>query len=394
MERSAVDTIRGYCYQVDKTIIEIFSLPQMDDSVEVECIEDIDVYNDGHLTAIQCKYYESTEYNHSVISKPIRLMLAHYKENKGKGINYYLFGHYKTGQHKLVLPLTVDFFKTNLLTYTENKINHEYHTENKLSDEDLTKFLDNLVININAKSFLEQKKELIQIIKTYYQCEEYEAEHYLYSNAFRKIYDVSCNKQERKIIKRDFVEGINKSKVLFNLWVYKYEGRKEYLKKLKESFFRRGMNTSPYARFFLLESNEDVDINEIKDCIYQIQKNWSNLSRRLLQPYSPFLLINGISKAKLRELKNKLFKEELFFIDGYPFKGSDFTPQLLIDGFSSRDVYFQFINDENDFNELLHHVKIRKEIYQFYISKCVNVPTNEYQINIQVKDFTDIKEIV
>ncbi|MGO3882895.1 MAG: DUF4297 family anti-phage-associated protein [Proteus vulgaris] len=394
MDRSAVDTIRGYCYQVDKTIIEIFSLPHMDDSVDVECIEDIDVYNDGHLTAIQCKYYESTEYNHSVISKPIRLMLTHYKENKQKGVNYYLFGHYKAGQHKLALPLSVDFFKTNFLTYIENKIKHEYHIESELSDEDLTNFLNRLVININAKSFLEQKKEIIHIIKNHYQCAEYEAEHYLYSNAFRKTYDISCNKQERKIKKRDFVEGINKSRALFNLWLYEYEGRKEYLKKLKESFFRRGVNTSPYARFFLLESKDDVDINEIKDCIYHIQKNWSNLSKRLLQPYSPFLFIYGISKDKLWKLKNQLFKEELFFNDGYPFKGSDFTPQLLIDGFSNRDINFQFINDEKDFNELLKHVKIRKEVYQFYIDKCVNIPLNEHQVNIQVKDFSDIKEIV
>ncbi|KJP91455.1 hypothetical protein VE16_22870, partial [Enterobacter hormaechei] len=118
MDRSAVDTIRGYCYQVDKTIIEIFSLPQMDDSIDIECIEDIDVYNDGHLTAIQCKYYESTDYNHSVISKPIRLMLSHFKDNKEKGANYYLFGHYKSGQNKLTLPLKVDFFKSNFLIYT------------------------------------------------------------------------------------------------------------------------------------------------------------------------------------------------------------------------------------------------------------------------------------
>ncbi|WP_407201021.1 hypothetical protein [Citrobacter freundii] len=59
--------------------------------------------------------------------------------------------------------------------------------------------MDRLVININAKSFDDQKKETIQIIKNHFQCEDYEAEHYLYSNAFRKIYDISCNKKDRRI---------------------------------------------------------------------------------------------------------------------------------------------------------------------------------------------------
>lgn len=394
VDRSAVDTIRGYCYQVDKTIVEIFSLPQMDDSIDIECIEDIDVYNDGHLTAIQCKYYESTDYNHSVISKPIRLMLSHFKDNKEKGANYYLFGHYKSGQNKLTLPLKVDFFKSNFLTYTEKQIKHEYHIENGLTEEDLQAFLDRLVININAKSFTDQKKQTIQIIKNHFQCEDYEAEHYFYSNAFRKTYDISCNKKDRRIKKSDFIESINKSRVLFNIWFYQYEGRKEYLRKLKESFISRSVNTSPYARFFILESQDKTDIKTVKDCIYKIQSNWSNLSKRAVRPYSPFLLVHGISEDQLYELKNQLYNENLIFADGYPFKGSVFTPKILVEGFSNKEIHFQFINDIDDFNEILNSIHIRKEVYQFYTKNCLDIPSQLPQVNIQVKDFADIKEIV
>ena len=95
MDRSAIDTIRGYCYQFDKSILEVLSLESDTDSIEVEGIEDVDIVQQGELSAIQCKYYEKTSYNHSVIAKPIRLMLEHFSKNTDQIGNYHLFRHYK-----------------------------------------------------------------------------------------------------------------------------------------------------------------------------------------------------------------------------------------------------------------------------------------------------------
>ena len=53
------------------------------DTVSIEGIEDVDINHLDETTAIQCKYYSKTEYNHSVIAKPIRLMLSNYKETLG-----------------------------------------------------------------------------------------------------------------------------------------------------------------------------------------------------------------------------------------------------------------------------------------------------------------------
>lgn len=73
-----------------------------------------------------------------------------------------------------------------------------------------------------------------------------------------------------------------------------------------------------------MEFQDKIDIKTVKDCIYKIQLNWSNLSKRADRPYSP-LLVHGISEDKLYELKNQLYNENLIFADGYPFKGSVFT---------------------------------------------------------------------
>ncbi|NHB61388.1 DUF4297 family anti-phage-associated protein [Photorhabdus sp. RW14-46] len=395
MYRNAVDTIRGYCYQFDKTILEAISLNELDDYIEVESIEDIDVYQDGHLKAIQCKYYESTVYNHSVIAKPIRLMLSHYKNNHNHSGEYYLFGHYKEGHEKLTLPLTVEILKNNFLTYTENKIYHEYHTELNITDIELESFLLRLTININAKSFSEQKKEIFEKLSSYFQCKKYEAEHYYYSNAFKIINILACNKENRKITKREFIDSINKSKILFNIWIYKHEGRTAYLRKIKQNFFKRDINTPPHARFFILEAKKYDTINDIKNCIYKIQKNWSNLSTRTNKPFSPFILITGINKNTLTKVKTELFDEGLVFCDGYPFKGSEFQQSLITSNMANREMKFQFIDCDDDLEAILEYgIKNRIEIYQFYIEKALELPTKYSAVNIQVNDFSDIMEII
>ncbi|HAS1185996.1 TPA: hypothetical protein I3819_004381, partial [Enterobacter cloacae] len=108
--RSAIHAIKGYFYQFDKTIVELLHT-QDDDVIYVEGVEDIDLKNADEITAIQCKYYENTEYNHSVIAHPIQLMLKDYaKRLAGKEdiYKYTLYGHYPSGHDKLTLPLTIE----------------------------------------------------------------------------------------------------------------------------------------------------------------------------------------------------------------------------------------------------------------------------------------------
>lgn len=71
--RDAVDTIKGYYYQFDYFIFQLISLVNEEDTVTIEGIEDVDILEEKEMVAVQCKYYAKTEYNHSVIAKPIRL---------------------------------------------------------------------------------------------------------------------------------------------------------------------------------------------------------------------------------------------------------------------------------------------------------------------------------
>src|SRR5687768_11131471 len=160
VNRSAVNTIRGYFYQFDRTILEILSLSDWTDTVDIECIEDIDKNASDETIAIQCKYYSLTEYNHSLLAKPIRLMLDDFFQRIRNGkplIRYKLYGCYETGQHKLPSSIGLQFLKDHFLTYIQKGIKHEYHNALNLNDTELEKFLARLDIDINAESYREQQ---------------------------------------------------------------------------------------------------------------------------------------------------------------------------------------------------------------------------------------------
>jgi predicted helicase len=98
-ERSAKDSIKGYLYQFDYTILQILSATP-GQTIVVEGIEDVDVNSATEFTAIQCKYYSNSEYNHSIIKEPIQLMLRHFKQckvNNTQLYSYKLRGSYASG---------------------------------------------------------------------------------------------------------------------------------------------------------------------------------------------------------------------------------------------------------------------------------------------------------
>lgn len=96
--RSANVTIKGYFYQFDHSIIQLLSAPNSDAAVLVEGIEDIDLVDGDDGVLIQCKYYEGTEYNHSVIKDAVIQMLRHFHSDGCKSsqkLKYRIYGHYR-----------------------------------------------------------------------------------------------------------------------------------------------------------------------------------------------------------------------------------------------------------------------------------------------------------
>lgn len=206
-DRSAVDTIRGYFYQFDLSIFSVLQLTSPDDSIEIECTEDIDIRTASEVTATQCKYYAKTEYNHSVIKDAIKHMASHFKESldgtKPK-IAYSIKGHYESGQEKLDGGVDVDFLKKHFLTYTKDKVICHHHLDLELSDADLNEFLVRLTIDIKAKEFDQQFREVVRALQVALGGSLFAAEYFFYNNALAVIRDLSikASPADRAITKK------------------------------------------------------------------------------------------------------------------------------------------------------------------------------------------------
>lgn len=394
--RDAVDTIKGYYYQFDYFILSILSLVGENDKIYLECIEDIDVETANDLTAVQCKYYSGTEYNHSLIAKAVRYMLQDYSKNKTNSINYKIYGYYKSGQNKLPDELDLNFVKKYFLTYTEKKIQYKEYEILGLKDDEIKEFIKHLEIDINAISFEEQESKIIENLMKIFKCNEYEADTMYYNNSLRIVKNIAINKnkENRKISKKEFLNQINSKEVLFNQWYLNRRNIQEYCKKIKKDYFTY-TNISPYERFFLIECNELLSEIEIKDIIFKISEKWTNIKLKQPTPFCPYIFLYGISDEKKLAVKKFLQEEEFYFIDGYDFKDATFNVKSIIKRANFHNgIKIKFIDDLVNLEKTLDSLSGTKEIYQFFINKPFFYNEKYKNIRIPIIETKNIIDII
>lgn len=394
--REAIDTITGYFYQFDKTILELLNQDNENDAVCIEGIEDIDVITADKTNAIQCKYYAKTEYNHSVIKKPIILMLQHYAKNKQNGINYHLYGHYKSG-HKKLKKITVELLKKYFLTYKKDNITHCVHDELSLNDYELASFLEHFNIDIHAPSFEDQYNKIINSIKENLAVSRVEAELYHYNAAFKVIKNLSImqSKDDRLITKRDFIRKIQTRDEVFDAWFIKRKGREKYIKLVKKEYLSSGLNMDSFDRFFLFECCGNENLADIKEVVLLIAKKWSKISPRQNPSFCPTIYIKGLSADKLNKLINTIYSEGILFVDAYPFKGSKLFPNhFYTEPTKTNKLQFRFVESIEDLKELISEAVRNVEIYQFFMDDVFF--ENEGAINkkIKIDDIDYIKDMM
>lgn len=243
-KRSAEATIAGYLYQFDKSIVEILKRENEEDNVTIEGIEDIDIGGEEiNSTSIQVKYYEGSEYNHSVIAEAIRYLFYNYIDflnGKCERRYYYLYGYYSSGKDKLKVDdkfvlqdnggkKAIDILKDSFLTYKPQNGPEEKYYLHKLVDyinedgniekrevleEELNDFISLLRININAKSLDEQYEELLSLLEEKIDnCKSKdEAEKYYYNNALKVIFKLAQEKDKTTVSKIETIKELRSNK--------------------------------------------------------------------------------------------------------------------------------------------------------------------------------------
>lgn len=402
--REAIDTITGYFYQFDKTILEILKQESTDVSICIEGIEDVDIVGVGETSAIQCKYYAKTEYNHSVIKKPIILMLRHFSENRNSDIKYYLYGHYKSG-HEEFSDFSCATLKSDFLTYKKteedsegekNKVTHFVHKELNLTDSDLEEFLRILTVDIHAPSIEDQYQRIIEKIVEELNVSSSEAELYHYNSALKVIRNLSIKQSrgERYIAKSEFLKHITVKDEIFDAWFIKRKGRDKYIKAIKKEYLSSGLNMEAFNRFFLIDCDFDESLPELKEAILLIAKKWAKTSKRQIPTFCPSIYLHGLSPEKLVDLKNIIYTEGTAFLDPYPFKGSDFSSKHFYTAPSVENkVKFKFVDFISDLNVLIEKSPSTVEIYQFFREEEYFINDRNKHVKIKVEDISYIKDL-
>ena len=376
-DRSATATIKGYFYQFDQTIVSLLEASPHG-SVTVEGVEDIDLDDPGESALLQCKYYEGTEYNHSVIKEAVVHMLRHFHAAgcpSSQVFRYRLHGHYQGGQHKLKLPLTTDFVKEHFLTFTKEKKVHKVHEELALTDEQLADFLALLDINVNAPSYDAQKATMAKLlVREIAGCTSNDAQTFFYPMAINVVQGlaVEADVAQRKITKLQFLKAINRKDVVFNAWLRDYMGREYFAKMVRRKYFSHGRIKLPKAcRFFVIEMGDEFEVAKASGMLAGLGRKFSH-TEHLRTPaadrFCPYVLLRGLTPERLVELKESLRNQGVAFIDGYPFHGAAFSPTMLAEDPTKERLWtLKFVPDENELAPTIAACKgSLVEVYDFH----------------------------
>lgn len=337
--RSANATIKGYFYQFDHTIVQLLAASSPHASVVVEGIEDIDLDDGDNSLLVQCKYYEGTTYNHSVIKDAVIQMMRHFHSlgcPTSPKFRYRIFGHYKEGQEKLDAGIDLDLLKGSFLTYVHDKVKHEVHSELGISDAQLNTFCGMLNVNIKAPSYEEQQKQVVKLLVSQISgCKPDDAEIFYYPNAINVIQALAipANESDRRITKGNFIAAVNRKEIVLSMWLRQKFGDDYYAKLIKKKHFRFPSTRVPKAsRIFAIDMTDEFDLTNAVTLLSRIGTTLSHVEHtRTPQQdrFCPYVLLRGLKQEDLISLKGCLLNQGVSFEDGYPFNGAPFSPAHL-----------------------------------------------------------------
>ncbi|WP_088142664.1 DUF4297 family anti-phage-associated protein [Achromobacter xylosoxidans] len=414
IDRSATATIKGYFYQFDQTITRLLE-GSKHASVTVEGIEDIDLDDGNDSAYVQCKYYEGSEYNHSLIKEAVIHMLRHYHAAgcpSGQAFKYRLYGHYKSGQNKLTLPFTEDFLKANFLTYKKDgkddrgKVEYKVHDELGVTGPQLAAFLTLLDIDVNALSYDDQQTKLLELLKSAIPgCSDVDALVFYYPSAINVIQGlaIQADESKRKIDKERFLREVNRKDVVFNAWLLQKFGSVHYARSIRRKHFHFGRTKIPKAsRFFIIDLFDEYDVNKATEMLVRMGNFFSH--KELVRTpstdrFCPYVLLRGVTTAELAELKRSLSGQGVDFNDGYKFLGADFSATTLaLDPTREQLWRIKFVPSEDQLAFTIAAVGCSVvEIYDFYKTTpldSANIPKNKIAHAIKCSNSYMLQEVM
>ncbi|MFS6937554.1 hypothetical protein [Neisseria animaloris] len=396
-KRSADATILGYLYQFDFSIRKILE-SNIDDEIELEGVEDIDIISNQSTNLFQCKYYEATEYNHSVIKDAITAMFKHFLEHQAQEIQnfkYYLYGHFNKGQEKY--SNNFEILKKSLL--------HKEEIEN-IPDEIIESFHQKLVVDVNTLDFEGQKIMLINELKKSFAGinQDRFIECVYLSNARNIIASISSKKDERKISKKLFLEELrNRENVIIDSFLLFERDKNKYARTVKQKIEKIVMlpgavNRQTNTYFLVIDvQNDEVIAKTIPNfsrLIFNIHAQFSS-KYKAVNNFFPYFVFPNLSGDLLVKIKNELYNQGNFILDGTLFLGAKKNFQLEDERFNN-DLFrpFKILSTLEEIQKVCQNNNLmRPHFFDFYRVNCNSIDQEMVKFHFQQNSINTLEAI-
>jgi|GEM_PF-1115706 len=377
--------LKGYKYQFDRTILELFNNPKK--TIQIEQLQDYG-YDDYY---VQVKYHD-TIYNDAKkkekIKDPLIKILKQFISNRGKKFILYI---YLKG-----VPVS----NKALTTLDLKKILGK--EDSQFLEVDKNEFVKNFTL-IYAEDFEMQYNSVIEKIKFLYSKTDREAEIY-YSLISAFLLEIVTKNPSSKInLRKTSKSEIDKliydnKKIIFTSSYADFKYRESQLKALNKMFFRIGLNNEAFERVFIIQTTSSYNIALLKEIVLLIKNRWSN-NKMNNSPSSdrfcPYIYFDGISNEDLVKLKFGLQKDDYVIIDGYDFFNAQFNIESVkINPTKANKIQFKFINSQTDLEKFLNKQDKTVEIYEFYFDRPSPIVFNGKYIKIEIKRLKEIQNII
>ena len=213
--------IKGFEFQIDKTILELF---KADDTIPV-CLEQIQDINTNDFV-MQVKYKETQDYTPSKIKEPVIQLINEYKINPTK--KYYLYCYFNG-------------IEEENRSFTINELDRILGNKKADFCESIkNSFCLNFELNF-SKTFQEQFEQAVAKIQENSNCSNFDEALIYYgsiANHLRKIVVINSDVKKRICTKSKILEIINKNrKTVFDSAYRIYKGKQQYIAEIKRHHF-------------------------------------------------------------------------------------------------------------------------------------------------------------
>lgn len=371
--------IKGFEFQIDKTILELF---KADDTTSV-CLEQIQDINTNDFV-MQVKYKETQKYTPVKIKEPVIQLINEFQKFPTK--KYYLYCYFNDVKEE----------KRNLTNSELDRVlgNKKDNFTKPIKDG----FLSNFKLHF-SKSFQEQFIQAVNIIKSNSDCSNFDEALIHYGSIvshLRKIVTNNLDIKNRTCTKSDILAIITGNrKTVFDSAYRIYKGKQQYIAEIKKLYFTF-RNIDNWERFFIVELGGLENVSAIKTTVLDIKNKFYKRLTRKIKSGAPYIYFINISKDNLTRLKTELIAENNIIKDGYDFMDADFyTKSLKVKATINNDISIKFINNEDNLKAMLGcDLGCTKKIYQFYHTTPIELSFDIDTVNVEISELSEIQQIL